>query len=99
MIADHLFGERPHRRVRGFGERLLSGIDVDLPRRIGDMRDLRVAGFRGVVRQSRAADGQRRRGAGPDKGRSEEHTSEPQSLMRLSYAAFGLKKQKVQTTR
>src|SRR3546814_3214978 len=27
-------------------------------------------------------------------GRSEEHTSEPQSLMRLSYAAFCLKKKK-----
>src|SRR3546814_6024826 len=27
-------------------------------------------------------------------GRSEEHTSEPQSLMRISYAAFCLKKQK-----
>src|SRR3546814_14577364 len=54
-------------RVLRFGERLLSGVDIDLPRRIGDMRDLRVAGFRRVMRQSGAADGQRRRGAGPDK--------------------------------
>src|SRR3546814_1853700 len=29
----------------------------------------------------------------PDLGRSEEHTSELQSLMRISYAVFGLKKQ------
>src|SRR3546814_4416878 len=28
----------------------------------------------------------------PDTGRSEEHTSELQSLMRISYAVFGLKK-------
>src|SRR3546814_4697264 len=31
-------------------------------------------------------------GAGPVKGRSEEHTSELQSLMRISYAVFCLKK-------
>src|SRR3546814_8843948 len=30
--------------------------------------------------------------AGPDKARSEEHTSELQSLMRISYAVFCLKK-------
>src|SRR3546814_4534793 len=29
-------------------------------------------------------------------GRSEEHTSEPQSLMRISYAVFCLKKKKVE---
>src|SRR3546814_6306356 len=32
------------------------------------------------------------RGGRPDPGRSEEHTSELQSLMRISYAVFGLKK-------
>src|SRR3546814_2730508 len=32
-------------------------------------------------------------------GRSEEHTSELQSLMRTSYAVFSLKKKKRQTTR
>src|SRR3546814_7802284 len=31
-------------------------------------------------------------------GRSEEHTSELQSLMRISYAVFCLKKKKIQTT-
>src|SRR3546814_9730879 len=31
----------------------------------------------------------------PDEGRSEEHTSELQSLMRISYAVFCLKKQKI----
>src|SRR3546814_6771002 len=36
--------------------------------------------------------------AGHDLGRSEEHTSELQSLMRISYAVFCLKKQKLITT-
>src|SRR3546814_2816084 len=33
----------------------------------------------------------------PDHGRSEEHTSELQSLMRISYAVFCLKKKKIIT--
>src|SRR3546814_3381935 len=39
-------------------------------------------------------------GAGPDRNavRSEEHTSELQSLMRISYAVFCLKKKKNSTT-
>src|SRR3546814_4820120 len=36
-------------------------------------------------------------GADPHGGRSEEHTSELQSLMRISYAVFGLKKKKNDT--
>src|SRR3546814_9560714 len=36
-------------------------------------------------------------GAMSDKTRSEEHTSELQSLMRISYAVFCLKKKKTQT--
>src|SRR3546814_10629733 len=35
-----------------------------------------------------------RAGSGADHGRSEEHTSELQSLMRISYAVFCLKKKK-----
>src|SRR3546814_3742951 len=34
----------------------------------------------------------------PSRDRSEEHTSELQSLMRISYAVFCLKKKKYQTT-
>src|SRR3546814_10617599 len=37
--------------------------------------------------------------AGQGGARSEEHTSELQSLMRISYAVFGLKKKKTQTSR
>src|SRR3546814_4033274 len=44
----------------------------------------------------RPADGLRRAAGGPGgpAGRSEEHTSELQSLMRISYAVFCLKKKK-----
>src|SRR3546814_2836194 len=38
--------------------------------------------------------GTRRPGSAPGRGRSEEHTSELQSLMRISYAVFCLKKKK-----
>src|SRR3546814_1758129 len=37
--------------------------------------------------------------AGDDEGRSEEHTSELQSLMRISYAVFCLKKKNIQEYR
>src|SRR3546814_9313106 len=37
-------------------------------------------------------------GIAPGMGRSEEHTSELQSLMRISYAVFCLKKKKQQST-
>src|SRR3546814_1499634 len=49
----------------------------------GEMRDLRLEGA-GVLR----------RGVDDVAARSEEHTSELQSLMRISYAVFCLKKKK-----
>src|SRR3546814_2813310 len=50
--------------------------------------------------RTRVAGGQRaRRGAAQLQGRSEEHTSELQSLMRISYAVFCLTKKKQGTTR
>src|SRR3546814_8306214 len=59
-------------------------------------RDRRVAAVgrvQGVVDRDRPFDGQGMvRG-----GRSDEHTSELQSLMRISYAVFCLKKKKLQT--
>src|SRR3546814_7689742 len=39
-----------------------------------------------------------RRSPGPAEGRSEEHTSELQSLMRISYAVFCLKKKRKKKT-
>src|SRR3546814_8961227 len=41
----------------------------------------------------------RRLGSGRAKDRSEEHTSELQSLMRISYAVFCLKKKKLRLTK
>src|SRR3546814_10918930 len=59
---------------------------------------------RGVRRGSAEGDRQAREAARAadrpaDAGRSEEHTSELQSLMRISYAVFCLKKTKQQTER
>src|SRR3546814_9668707 len=48
------------------------------------------AGFQNSFDTRRAAE--MRCGHGPPAGRSEEHTSELQSLMRISYAVFCLKK-------
>src|SRR3546814_7562708 len=56
------------------------GADRPLPRRPAEEAGVRVLG----PRPGPAADGQR----------SEEHTSELQSLMRISYAVFCLKKKK-----
>src|SRR3546814_7063123 len=60
-----------------------------LPRADG-MRRRRMAAVEEV--RLLAAHGQRPAGQGAPHGRSEEHTSELQSLMRISYAVFCLKK-------
>src|SRR3546814_5265672 len=65
--------------------------------RLGEGADLCLAGSCKIaaqpvhVRESRAAN---RQGL-PGSNRSEEHTSELQSLMRISYAVFCLKKKKI----
>src|SRR3546814_10807129 len=46
-----------------------------------------------------ASDGDRRHGGRAPVLRSEEHTSELQSLMRISYAVFSLKKKNLKTIR
>src|SRR3546814_10028465 len=48
---------------------------------------------------SRTVEEEHHRRNGPTWGRSEEHTSELQSLMRISYAVFCLKKKKKATQR
>src|SRR3546814_10862234 len=52
----------------------------------------------GEARRYRRADLRDHRGDALRHGRSEEHTSELQSLMRISYAVFCLKKKKNETT-
>src|SRR3546814_4567168 len=56
---------------------------------------VRLSGVRRCNIRSRAADDAQRRSR---RKRSEEHTSELQSLMRISYAVFCLKKKKKQKT-
>src|SRR3546814_5584455 len=65
---------------------------VDQPEHIGESGALRFA--RPARRQTRRTG----RRACSRKARSEEHTSELQSLMRISYAVFCLKKKKQQST-
>src|SRR3546814_9784661 len=52
----------------------------------------RIAGL--CRRPSAAEENRQRPGSASEAGRSEEHTSELQSLMRISYAVFCLKKKK-----
>src|SRR3546814_7205243 len=86
-IADHEFEiEHPLARI-GFSSRRAEMREQQVERRFGHRRD-------------RLTD---RRQFGPDRGRergvrSEEHTSELQSLMRISYAVFCLKKKKNSST-
>src|SRR3546814_4876102 len=57
-----------------------------------DILAARVAGIQAAPHRLSPLSPERRRGASG--GRSEEHTSELQSLMRISYAVFCLKKKK-----
>src|SRR3546814_4930572 len=82
--------------------------EVDEETGIGFLVDERIAG--GVVAQAVAEDlrgamflvegdiEQRAAVVGPDETRSEEHTSELQSLMRISYAVFCMQKKKKKDT-
>src|SRR3546814_5834480 len=63
-------------------------VDIEPPRRIGER------GVAEAVEGGALGDQRRERGANLVK-RSEEHTSELQSLMRISYAVFCLKKKKI----
>src|SRR3546814_8820056 len=74
-------------RARGdpaAGARLVDALPADAPVRLAEPP-------RGSVREAEGSDGV--------PSRSEEHTSELQSLMRLSYAVFCLKKKKLQKYR
>src|SRR3546814_2163670 len=79
--------------------------DLTVERRIGsaESRDAQCRDLQRGRRLRRDRDAGRNRGAVPDRARqrggksrfrSEEHTSELQSLMRISYAVFCLKKKK-----
>src|SRR3546814_10857004 len=63
----------------------------------GPSRPASASGHLPANRHDRScrASGRSRRRAAPTCGRSEEHTSELQSLMRISYAVFCLKQKKI----
>src|SRR3546814_6218426 len=96
-IEPRLILERLERREKGIEDDFLRhdadrifgvariGVDVEAP-------DARVPA--GLVDEPREDVDQRRlaRAIGAEQSRSEEHTSELQSLMRISYAVFCLKK-------
>src|SRR3546814_8973384 len=79
------------RRGRALG---LCGRKVEPDHRRRLSRPVRPGDFR----DRRSPPPERPRVRGPRIVRSEEHTSELQSLMRISYAVFCLKKKKKQTT-
>src|SRR3546814_7355598 len=79
-----------HRRVRGSHP---GGEADELPRARPDLQ----AGHHQLPRPAAAHGGIRRLPSQRAFGRSEEHTSELQSLMRISYAVFCLKKKKSKT--
>src|SRR3546814_9110188 len=93
------------RRDRGIGGQSCAGarLSWQAPRRAGDDRDAQDdAAGEGIAdreprRRNRAVRREVRRCLGTCAGRSEEHTSELQSLMRISYADFCLKKKSTST--
>src|SRR3546814_6884209 len=97
QIVGAAFGDADADSRRGGGVR--AGAIGQIVRARGDRNGAGIHLFR--RRQFRARDGQPRRLSAVPRGvgavpavRSEEHTSELQSLMRISYAVFCLKKKK-----
>src|SRR3546814_2553118 len=79
-------------RIRGVGDQSIQG-DVAFAETVEAMGARVVRHANEIeVRGVRVADGEKLRAF--DQDRSEEHTSELQSLMRISYAVFCLKKKK-----
>src|SRR3546814_5898952 len=94
--AERLRGHQPG--AQQHGELAVEALDA--ARRDFDVllaqRQLHVVGGQGVGGETRAVepDAHGHAALAVDADRSEEHTSELQSLMRISYAVFCLKKQK-----
>src|SRR3546814_10596255 len=84
---------RPAKSAANSPEKLMSTISTE-----GRPRRLPISSTRSTPKPSGPEAPRTIQGATPKSDRSEEHTSELQSLMRISYAVFCLKKQK-NTTR
>src|SRR3546814_9577113 len=105
MLSDGDFVDRPATRaddwagiIRGIDARLGAAVDQDSDDVGGGLEQARHPGQeidRPLLPDTISADPL---GLGEDEDRSEEHTSELQSLMRISYAVFCLKiKKKIKT--
>src|SRR3546814_1968210 len=79
-------------RIRGLGT--YRGLFADWRGHPGQARDLSVTTTTHFTRKKLRVGSALQALALPGAGRSEEHTSELQSLMRISYAVFCLKKNK-----
>src|SRR3546814_1549204 len=86
-VGDH---RRTHRRLGGEHGEFLAGLD----HRAFDEQPVDAAWVLDRVGETAAGFEIERERAGAEMDRSEEHTSELQSLMRISYAVFCLKKKK-----
>src|SRR3546814_2077268 len=83
------------RRVEGrFALDVIFVIEILRPRRVDQKTDLAVPRVHPVGDEQAAIGARLLRNVIIDAARSEEHTSELQSLMRISYAVFGLQKKK-----
>src|SRR3546814_4579574 len=90
--------DEPHALVRGFAARGRDGPD-DGPH-LGQLRAHRRSEQCAAAALARLYEGDARDDAARRRiARSEEHTSELQSLMRISYAVFCLKKKKTKLNR
>src|SRR3546814_5652416 len=92
-------GEMQVQRLAPLLDAVDGGLDDDLDALLHHLAGQRVAHVVVEAAQDlRAAVDQRHLAAEAVEDRSEEHTSELQSLMRISYAVFCLKKKKKQNT-
>src|SRR3546814_3701090 len=87
---------RQHGAVRRQAYRRREGADDEVPPVVLDERLPEPSRFRRSRRNLRARQG-KRRVRGSHRRRSEDHTSDLQSLMRISYAVFFLKKKTTST--
>src|SRR3546814_3381556 len=89
-------GRAAHRLGGEGADAVAAGALGFVKRLVGLVHQRRQAGAGGADRDAEARGGAE--AGGDAAGRSEEHTSELQSLMRISYAVFCLKKKKKEQT-
>src|SRR3546814_8763674 len=98
LVGEQRAGQQGERRIFGTGDgdtalESLAAANDDLIHRLS-LADARGRASGLAMSATAAAGGRSDHGKGRAGARSEEHTSELQSLMRISYAVFCLKKKK-----